>query len=147
MEENKIVSEINNVPTQPITPNMAQPVAQPVQPSVQVESQPVQMPVQPQTESVQMPVQPEPTQVTQVQPEQPAPVTGLNREEAMEEALSHTIQYTPFEAPKTEQQPVSKKENDKKARIFLFVILIILIIFIALLPTISNLFGWNQQIV
>ena len=40
-------------------------------------------------------------------------VTNLNKEEAMEEALSHTTQYSPFEVPKQEVNQEAKKTNSK----------------------------------
>lgn len=71
-----------------------------------------------------------------------AAVASLNKEEAMEEALSHTNQYTPFEVPKQEVSTTSKKENSKSAYILLGVILGIMALFIFFLPQISKLFGW-----
>lgn len=71
-----------------------------------------------------------------------AAVSNLNKEDAMEEALSHTNQYTPFEVPKQEVLEEQKKENPKSAYIFLGIIIAILALFIAFLPQISNLFGW-----
>ena len=69
-------------------------------------------------------------------------VANLNKEEAMEEALSHTNQYTPFEAPKQEVNKEVKKANNKSTYIFIVLILAIMLLFIIFLPQISNLFGW-----
>ena len=69
-------------------------------------------------------------------------VANLNKEDAMEEALSHTNQYTPFEVPKQEVIEEPKKSSSKSAYIFLGIIVVILALFIAFLPQISNLFGW-----
>ena len=71
-------------------------------------------------------------------------VTSLNKEEAMEEALSHTTQFSPFEIPKEEvKEEVEKnKKSDKKTLTFMIVIFILLILFIIFLPQISKLFGW-----
>ena len=56
-------------------------------------------------------------------------VTSLNKEEAMEEALSHTTQFSPFEIPKEEvKEEVEKnKKSDKKTLTFMIVIFILLI--------------------
>ena len=69
-------------------------------------------------------------------------VSNLNKEEAMEEALSHTNQYSPFEAPKQEVNQEVKKTNNKGAYILIGIILIIMILFIIFLPQISKLLGW-----
>ena len=60
----------------------------------------------------------------------------------MEEALSHTNQYSPFEAPKQEVNQEVKKTNNKGAYILIGIILIIMILFIIFLPQISKLLGW-----
>ena len=65
-----------------------------------------------------------------------------NKEEAMEEALSHTNQYSPFEAPKQEVNKEVKKTNNKGAYIFIGIIFAILLLFIIFLPQISKLIGW-----
>ena len=70
-------------------------------------------------------------------------VTNLNKEEAMEEALSHTTQYSPFEVPKQEVNQEAKKTNSKSGYIFIIVIFIIMLLFIIFLPQISKLFGWE----
>lgn len=67
-------------------------------------------------------------------------VSNLNKEEAMEEALSHTTQYTPFEVPKEDIKNVEKTDN-KKAIVFIIVIFIIMLLFILFLPQISELLG------
>lgn len=144
-----------------------QPVQQPA-----FQAQPVQQPVF-QTQPVQQPVisQVQPTvikdstttdssiqnqayvgQPSQANPinQNPEPVNvapNLNKEEIMEEALSRTNQYTPFEAPKTDTQEPHGKENNKKTMIFLIAIFVIMIAFILLLPVISKMFGWNQQMI
>lgn len=69
-------------------------------------------------------------------------VSNLNKEEAMEEALSHTNQYTPFQMPKQEVINTPKKENSKSAYILIAVIVIIMALFIVFLPQISKLLGW-----
>ena len=69
-------------------------------------------------------------------------VSNLNKDEAMEEALSHTNQYSPFEAPKQEVNKETKKTNNKSAYIFIGIIFAIMLLFIIFLPQISKLFGW-----
>ena len=71
-----------------------------------------------------------------------AAVNNLNKEDAMEEALSHTNQYTPFELPKQEVIETPKKESSKSAYVLIAIIVIIMAVFIAFLPQISKLFGW-----
>lgn len=71
-----------------------------------------------------------------------AAVANLNKEEAMEEALSHTNQYTPFEAPKQEVLETTKKESNKSAYILIGIIVVIMALFILFLPQISKMFGW-----
>ena len=84
-------------------------------------------------------------QAQESQPKNPMDVvTSLNKEEAMEEALSHTTQFSPFEISKEEvREEVEKnKKSDKKTLTFMIVIFILLILFIIFLPQISKLFGW-----
>lgn len=70
-------------------------------------------------------------------------VANLNKEEAMEEALSHTNQYSPFELPKQEVVETSKKQDTKSSYTLIIVILIIMALFIIFLPQISKMFlGW-----
>ena len=69
-------------------------------------------------------------------------ISNINTEEVMEEALSHTNQYTPFEVPKQEIIETPKQENPKSSYILIIVILIIMALFIIFLPQISKLFGW-----
>lgn len=69
-------------------------------------------------------------------------VANLNKDEAMEEALSHTTQYSPFEVPKQEVNQEVDKKNNKSIYIFIGVIFAIMALFIFFLPQISNLFGW-----
>ena len=71
-----------------------------------------------------------------------ATVNSLNKEDAMEDALSHTNQYTPFEAPKQEVKVETNSGNSKSGYILMIVIAIIMALFIIFLPQISNLFGW-----
>lgn len=71
-----------------------------------------------------------------------AAVSNLNKEEAMEEALSHTTQYSPFEVPKQEVNQEVKKGSKKGAYIFIVIIFLIMLLFIIFLPQISKLFGW-----
>lgn len=86
------------------------------------------------------------TEYTPDKPQAPvdpmAAVASLNKEEAMEEALSHTNQYTPFEVPKQEVAPAQKTESSKSAYILMIVIVVIMALFIIFLPQISKLFGW-----
>lgn len=95
------------------------------------------------------PVQPE--QPMYMAPEQPIntiennesiqKVSNLNKEDAMEEALSHTNQYTPFEIQQEEVNQETNFMSNKKALIFLGVILGIMLLFIIFLPQISKLIG------
>jgi len=85
-------------------------------------------------------VQPQPQVQNPVDPM--AAVASLNKEEAMEEALSHTNQYTPFEVPKQEVATSQKTESSKSAYILMIVIIVIMALFIIFLPQISKLFGW-----
>ena len=71
-----------------------------------------------------------------------AAVENLNKEDAMEEALSHTNQYSPFEAPKQEVNKDVKRTSNKGAYILIGIIFIIMLLFIIFLPQISKLFGW-----
>jgi len=89
------------------------------------------------------PVQPQMnTNVAPTQVDPMAAVASLNKEEAMEEALSHTNQYTPFEVPKQEVVQEPKTESSKSAYILIGIILVIMALFIFFLPQISNMFGW-----
>lgn len=92
-----------------------------------------------QTPNVQ-PVQPT-SEVNVVDPI--SAVANLNKEEAMEDALSHTTQYSPFEAPTPEVNQEVKKSSNKGAYIFIVIIFIIMLLFIIFLPQISKLFGWE----
>lgn len=95
------------------------------------------------------PVQPLPSQplpMPNIQPVQPpvdpmAAVANLNKEEAMEEALSHTTQYSPFQVEQQVVNQTTKKGNNKKAYAFIGIIAAIMALFILLLPYISKLFG------
>ena len=82
------------------------------------------------------------SQPAQVQPNPMSAVANLNKEEAMEEALSHTTQYSPFEAPKQEVNQEVKKTSNKNAYIFIGIIFAIMLLFIIFLPQISKSFGW-----
>ena len=104
------------------------------QPMSTVEPQPMST-VEPQPMSTV-----EPQSTTDVNPMEA--VSNLNKEEAMEEALSHTNQYSPFEAPKQEVNKETKKVNNKSAYIFIGIIFAIMLLFIIFLPQISKLFGW-----
>lgn len=105
-------------------------------------------PQQPMPNPQTMPQQPvynvPPVMPQQVQPtvDPMSAVSNLNKEEAMEEALSHTTQYSPFQAPVSEIKQEVKKNDNKKAMIFIGIIVVIMAIFILLLPQISKLFGW-----
>lgn len=120
--------------------NYQQPVQQayPQQPMYQQNPQQVSMQqnYQQPTQTVSQPVQPT------VDPM--AAVTNLNKEEAMEEALSHTTQYSPFQAQVAEIKPEVEQANNKKAIIMIAVIVAIIALFIVFLPQISNLFGWKM---
>ena len=70
------------------------------------------------------------------------PEINLNKEDIMEEALSHTNQYSPFEAPKQEVNMEVKKSNNKGAYILIAIIMLVMLLFIIFLPQISKLFGW-----
>ena len=71
-----------------------------------------------------------------------AAVENLNKEDVMEEALSHTNQYSPFEAPKQEVNKDVKRTSNKGAYILIGIIFVIMLLFIIFLPQISKLFGW-----
>lgn len=118
---------------QPVYQQPAQ--AYPRQPVYQQNPQPM---YQQSTQTYQQPVQPQPT-VDVV-----AAVTNLNKEEAMEEALSHTTQYSPFQAQVAEIKPEVEQANNKKAIIMIGIIVAIIALFIVFLPQISNLFGWGM---
>ena len=132
-------------PVQPAQPTYAAPV-QPAQPTYAAPVQPVQpapaAPVEPAQPTYAAPVQPEPMPVNIEEAQSVEKVSNLNKEDAMEEALSHTNQYTPFEVQQEEvNQEVSFMSN-KKALIFLGVIFAIMVLFIIFLPQISDLIGW-----
>lgn len=127
----------------PAVPNPAVPVQPlPAQPNPGVIPQP--------TATVVPPVQPTPEYYPQSAPAVPpvqtpevdpmAAVSNLNKEEAMEEALSHTTQYSPFQVEQQVVNQAPKKTDNKKAYIFIGVIAAIMAIFILLLPYISKLF-------
>ena len=98
---------------------------------------------QPMSEMVQNNQQPMPEMVQNSQNmKTPQNVSTLNKEEAMEEALSHTNEYTPFKVQKEEVNKEQKKTNNKSAYIFIGIILFIMLLFIIFLPQISKLFGW-----
>ena len=89
----------------------------------------------------------EPTPMPTVEPtnnnvDPMAAVENLNKDDAMEEALSHTNQYSPFEAPKQEVNKDVKRTSNKGAYILIGIIFIIMLLFIIFLPQISKLFGW-----
>ena len=73
---------------------------------------------------------------------QMAAVNNLNKEDVMDEALSHTNQYPPFEMPKQEVIETPRKANPKSTIILLAIIILIMALFIIFLPQISRLFGW-----
>ena len=70
------------------------------------------------------------------------PMNNINKDEVMEEALSHTNKYSPFEAPKQEVNKEEKKTSNRNAYILIIVIFVIMLLFIIFLPQISKLFGW-----
>lgn len=63
----------------------------------------------------------------------------LNRENIMEEALSHTTKYSPFVLPKEEEQEEPEKEN-KGSVVFIIVLFAILFLAVLLIPKISTWF-------
>ena len=71
-----------------------------------------------------------------------AAVSNLNKEEAMEDALSHTTQYSPFELPKQEVNQEIKKTSKTGVFMFFGLIFLIMLLFILFLPQIFKLFGW-----
>ena len=73
---------------------------------------------------------------------QMATVNSLNKEDVMDEALSHTNQYPPFEMPKQEVIETPRKENPRSTIILIAIIIFIMALFIIFLPQISRLFGW-----
>ena len=144
-------NEVNNInssvqPNTPVTldPNVNQvPTAQPGQVSQNVVN--TMSGVTPTAQSVSQTVTPTETSSTVQNTNNTDPmsaVANLNKDEAMEEALSHTTQYSPFEASKQEVNQEVKKENNKSAYIFIGIIFAIMLLFIIFLPQISNLFGW-----
>ena len=96
----------------------------------------------PVTQDVSQTVTPAPAETTQTQEQSVnnvdpmSAVANLNKDEAMEEALSHTTQYSPFEAPKQEVNQEVKKTNNKSAYIFIGIIFAIMLLFIIFLPQI-----------
>ena len=161
---------LNNQPMPTVEPTPMPTVEPTPMPTVEPTSMPTVEPTpMPTVEPAPMPtVEPapmptvEPTPMPTVEPTpmptvEPAPMTGqqnindidsinvvsnLNKEEAMEEALSHTNQYSPFETPKQEVNKEIKKTNNKSAYIFIGIIFAILLLFIIFLPQISKLIGW-----
>ena len=139
---NNIAQPVQPTYTQPVQPAYTQPAApaaQPVQPAYTEPVAPAAQPVQP---AYTEPVQPQQAPVNIEEAQSVEMISNLNKEDAMEEALSHTNQYTPFEVQQEEvNQEVSFMSN-KKAIIFLGVIFAIMLAFIILLPQISNWIGW-----
>ena len=161
---------LNNQPMPTVEPTPMPTVEPTPMPTVEPTSMPTVEPTpMPTVEPAPMPtVEPtpmptvEPTQMPTVEPTpmpmvEPTPMAGqqnindidsinvvsnLNKEEAMEEALSHTNQYSPFETPKQEVNKEIKKTNNKSAYIFIGIIFAILLLFIIFLPQISKLIGW-----
>ena len=89
--------------------------------------------------------QPMPTVEAQVSNDEGSvipPMNNINKDEVMEEALSHTNKYSPFEAPKQEVNKEEKKTSNRNAYILIIVIFVIMLLFIIFLPQISKLFGW-----
>ena len=133
------------MPTVESVTQSVQPQPMPTVESVTKSAQPQPMPT---VESVAQSVQPQSmstveSQVTAVSTEQHIDkVANLNKEDVMEEALSHTNQFTPFETPKQEINSDTKKASNKAVYIFIGVILLIMALFIYFLPQISKLFGW-----
>ncbi len=91
------------------------------QPTVEGQPQPFQQPInaaQPVSENV-MPAAPQ--------------------QEVMEDALSHTTQYSPFEAPVSEIKEEAQEEN-KSVLMFIVILAVIIGAFILFLPTIVKWF-------
>lgn len=63
----------------------------------------------------------------------------LNRENIMEEALSHTTKYSPFVLPKEEEKEEVENEN-KGSIVFIIVLFAILFLAVLLIPKISTWF-------
>ncbi len=148
---NNEVNNINNS-TQPNVPNPTVNVNQTPTGQVQsINSAPQnQTIVQPQTANSTLQSTPmvepatnsAPQENSQTNVDPMSAVANLNKDEAMEEALSHTTQYSPFEAPKQEVNHEVKKKSNKSAYIFIGIIFAIMLLFIIFLPQISSLFGW-----
>ena len=156
---------LNNQSTETAEPTMT-PIEPTPMPTSVAPTMPEAVPAQPMptygapTMPEAVPAQPVPTSVAPTMPEavpvQPVPtveqannnvnpmaaVENLNKEDAMEEALSHTNQYNPFEAPKQEVNKEVKKTSNKGAYILIGIIFVIMLLFIIFLPQISKLFGW-----
>lgn len=67
----------------------------------------------------------------------------INKDEAMEEALSHTTKYSPFETPKPEVAEITENEHVNRSRnglILVIILFVILFIAVLLIPKISTLF-------
>lgn len=110
----------------------SQPYAAPATPTASVAPQPYTAPT--------TPVAPQPIGVESK--EQIDKVSNLNKEDAMEEALSHTNQFTPFEIQQEEVNQETNFMSNKKTLVFLGFILVIMLLFIIFLPQISKLMGW-----
>ena len=136
---------VNPAPVEQVSQTVANPT--PVEQFNQTVVNPTPEPA-PVTQDVSQTVTPAPAETTQTQEQSVnnvdpmSAVANLNKDEAMEEALSHTTQYSPFEAPKQEVNQEVKKTNNKSAYIFIGIIFAIMLLFIIFLPQISNLFGW-----
>jgi len=112
-----------------------------------------EVPVQPEYTMPEAPTQPEyvapvgqsePTYATPLETstqESIDKVSNLNKEDAMEEALSHTNQYTPFEVQQEEVNQETSIMSSKKTLIFLGIIFAIMLLFIIFLPQISEFIG------
>lgn len=160
---NNDLSNVQNVNNQGVnqTPNMSN--RQPMQTAPQQYTRPMQQNVAVQqqtvTQQAQQPIQrPQVTQPIQqvnatpnyqtaqaVSQDRVNPmnaVSNLNKEDAMEEALSHTTQYSPFEVPKEEISQDEKPTSNKNAYIFLIIVFAIMLLFILFLPKITELIGW-----
>lgn len=68
-------------------------------------------------------------------------VSELDKEAAMEDALSHTTRYNPFESNQEADYTI-KSTNSKIGIIVIAILFVVMILFIFLLPQISKLFGW-----
>jgi len=63
----------------------------------------------------------------------------INREDVMEDALSHTTRFTPFKLENEEDEMTNK--NNNKGVAFIIILFALLMAFVLLLPKISEIIG------